>query len=172
MCCCSVETVDHLLIHCPVAGALWSWVFHTFGIYWVLPGKVADLLFSWWNGLGRHSLDIWNMVPICLVWTIWKECNQCTFEDVSRLDNQLLEGFIQTLFDWSRAWGFTTSTSISVFMSSLLLSSNDVYLWCVSVHIFCTRHFFNIISSITYKKKMQIINNLIITYAMIFNKTN
>jgi hypothetical protein len=126
MCCCSVETVDHLLIHCPVAGALWTWVFHTFGIYWVLPGKVADLLFSWWNRLGQYSSDIWNIVPICLMWTIWKECNQRTFEDVSRLDRQILEGFTLTLFDWSSAWGFTTSTSSTEFFSSLSLLSHDV----------------------------------------------
>ena len=103
LCCSNGETVDHLLLHCPVVAVLWSRSFQAFGVQWVLSVTVADLLFSWWNGLGRHSLDIWNMVPICLVWTIWKECNQCTFEDVSRLDNQLLEGFIQTLFDWSRA---------------------------------------------------------------------
>ena len=77
--------------------------FPGFWVRWVLSGTVADLLFSWWNGLGRHFSDIWNMVPICLMLTIWKECNQRTFEDVSRLDSQLLEGFIQTLFDWSRA---------------------------------------------------------------------
>jgi hypothetical protein len=99
-----------------------------FGVYWVLPGKVADLLFSWWNGLGRHSSDIWNIVPICLMWTIWKERNQRTFEDVSRSDSQILEGFTLTLFDWSRAWGFTTSTSITEFFSSLSLISHDVIL--------------------------------------------
>jgi hypothetical protein len=118
----------HLGSSLPVANVLWSWSFKAFRIQWVLPGTIAALLSSWWNGLGRHSLDIWNMVPICLMCTIWKERNQRTFEDVSRLDSQLLEGFIQTFFNWSRVWGFTTSTSISVFMSLLLLSLIDVYL--------------------------------------------
>jgi hypothetical protein len=126
MCCYNGENVDHLLIHCSVAGVLWSWVFHTFGIYWVLPGKVVDLLFSWWNGLGRHSSDIWNMVPICLMWTIWKEHNQLTFENVSRSNSQILEGFTLTLFDWSRAWGLTFSISITEFFSSLYLIHHDV----------------------------------------------
>ena len=99
MCCSNGETVDHLLLHCPVLNVLWSWSFKAFGIQWVLSGTIVDLLSSWWNGLGHHSSDIWNMVPICLIWTIWKERNQRTFEDVSRLDSQLLEGFIQTLFD-------------------------------------------------------------------------
>jgi hypothetical protein len=60
------------------------------------------------------------------MWTIWKERNQHTFDDVSRLDSHILEGFILPLFDWSRAWGFSTSTSISEFISSLFLISHDV----------------------------------------------
>ena len=127
MCRCNRESVDHLLLHCPAAGGLWSWIFQTFGVHWVLPGTVTALLFSWWYGLGRHSSDIWNIVPVCLMWTIWKERNHLTFEDVSKLDSQILEGFILTLFDWSRAWGFTTNTSIPEFISSLLLISHDVY---------------------------------------------
>jgi hypothetical protein len=127
MCCCNGESVDHLLLHCPIAGGLWSWIFQTFGVHWVLPGTVTALLFSWWNGLGRHSSDIWNTVPACLMWTIWEERNHRTFEDVSKLDSHLLEGFILTLFDWSRAWGFSTSTSIPDFISSLSLISHDVY---------------------------------------------
>ena len=35
-------------------------------------------------------------------WTIWKERNQRTFEDISRSDKQILESFTLTLFDWSR----------------------------------------------------------------------
>ena len=47
MCCSNGETVDHLLLHCPVANVLWSWSFKAFGIQWVLPGTVAALLSSW-----------------------------------------------------------------------------------------------------------------------------
>ncbi len=118
MCCCNGETVDHLLLHCPAAGVLWSWIFQAFGVHWVLSGTVADHLISWWNGLGRHSSDLCNIVPVCLMWTIWEERNQCTFEDVSKVDSQILEGSILTLFDWSRVWGFSNSTSIPEFISS------------------------------------------------------
>ena len=37
MCRCIGETVDHLLIHCSEASALWSWILGIFGISWVLP---------------------------------------------------------------------------------------------------------------------------------------
>jgi hypothetical protein len=126
MCRCCGESVAHLLLHCPVAGVLWTWIFHIFGVHWVLSGTVADLLFSWWNGLGRHSSDLWNLAPLCLMWVIWKERNQRIFEDVSSSDSHLLKRFTSTLFDWSRAWGFTTSTSIPEFISSVSLLSHDV----------------------------------------------
>ena len=92
----------------------------------MLSGNVADLLYSWWNGLGWHSSDIWNLVPLWLMWLIWKERNRRTFEDVSSSNSQLLDCFILTLFDWSRAWGFTSSTSVIEFISSLSLSSHIV----------------------------------------------
>jgi hypothetical protein len=110
MCHCIGETVDHLLLHCPVAGILWNWVFCVFGISWVIFGRVADMLFGWWNGLGQHPSDIWNLIPLCLMWIVWKEGNRLIFEAVTSSDSKLLDGFALTLFDWSRAWGFTTST--------------------------------------------------------------
>uniref|UniRef100_A0A7N2MNQ6 Reverse transcriptase zinc-binding domain-containing protein n=1 Tax=Quercus lobata TaxID=97700 RepID=A0A7N2MNQ6_QUELO len=33
------ESVDHLLLHCPIAFELWSLVFCLFGIHWVMPHK-------------------------------------------------------------------------------------------------------------------------------------
>ena len=119
MCKCNGETVDHLLIHCPVASFLWCWILSAFGISWVCSGNVADLLFSWWNGLGCHASDLWNLIPLCLMWTIRKERNCRTFEDVSSSDSQLLACFASTLFDWSRVWGFTSSSNITDFISSL-----------------------------------------------------
>ena len=52
------ETVDHLLLHCEMAYWLWSFVFITFGLSWVIPRSIPDLLFGWWNWLGKHSSQI------------------------------------------------------------------------------------------------------------------
>ena len=41
------EIVDHLLLHCGKAYWLWSFVFKTFGILWVLSCSVTDFLFGW-----------------------------------------------------------------------------------------------------------------------------
>ena len=47
------ETVAHLLLHCEMAYELWSFVFITFDLSWVVPRSIPDLLFGWWNWLGE-----------------------------------------------------------------------------------------------------------------------
>jgi hypothetical protein len=47
-----------------------------------------------------HSSDIWNMVPLCLMWLIWKERNCRTFEDKENTESQMLNEFSISLFDW------------------------------------------------------------------------
>ena len=121
MCRCCGETVDHLLSHCGKAYQLWCFVFRIFGISWVPSCTVRDFLFSWRDWLGKHSSYIWNLVPLCLMWCIWRERNWWTFEDLNRSKDQLLALFSGSLFDWARAWGLTSSDSISLFLSSLLL---------------------------------------------------
>ena len=73
MCWCNGETVDHLLINCEIAHTLWSEVFMIFGIHWVLPDKVASLLFGWRNWFGKRSSNVWNLVAACVIWLVWKE---------------------------------------------------------------------------------------------------
>ena len=66
---------------------LWSLVFRSFGISWVLPRTVADTLFGWWNWFGNHFSSIWNLVPLCLMWCIRRERNWRTFEDMESSDD-------------------------------------------------------------------------------------
>ena len=93
MCCHCRETVDHLLLHFEKAHRLWSFVFISFWISWVLPRTVLDLLFGWWNWLGKHLSNIWNLVLLCLLWCLWKERNRRIFEDLDSSRDQLLTSF-------------------------------------------------------------------------------
>ena len=121
MCRCSGEFVDHLLIHCHVANSLWVFMLQASGIQWVLPSSVVELLFCWNHWLGKHDSDIWNLIPGCLMWTIWMERNCRSFEDSEKSLVELI-GLCQiNLFDWSRCWGFTEFSSIVQFFSSLSL---------------------------------------------------
>ena len=79
---------------------------------------MKNLLLGWRNCLGKHSSDIWNLAPLCLMWCILRENNRSTFEDMESSGEQLLESFIGTMFDFSWAWGLTSSDSLP-FLDSL-----------------------------------------------------
>ena len=122
------ESVDHLFIHCRAARVFWSLVFRSVGIDWVLPNRISDLLFGWWNWFGKSSSSVWNLIPSCLMWTIWRERNSHTFEIKETVVDKLLEIFFGVLYDWSWAWGFTSSPSVGEFLASLAIDNSDVFL--------------------------------------------
>ena len=123
------KTVDYLLLHCEMAYRLLSFVFITFGLSWVTPSSIPDFLFGWWNWLGKHSSQIWNLVPLCILWCIWKERNRWTFEDLDSSGDQMLASFSGTLFYWSWTSGLTTSDSLPSFLSSLSLCNFFFFFW-------------------------------------------
>ena len=102
LCRCDEETVDRLLLHCKFAHTLWSEVFLMFVVQWVISYTVASLLFTWRNWLGKYSSNVWNMVPACLMWLVWKEHNARTFEDIEKPIELLKTSVARTLFEWSR----------------------------------------------------------------------
>jgi hypothetical protein len=69
------ESVDHLLLHCRAARALWNAFLARFGLCWVMPSSVKELLASWWSSGHSRSVVVWKMVPLCIMWCIWSERN-------------------------------------------------------------------------------------------------
>ena len=63
---------------------LWSSALWIFGIHWVLPYTMPTLLFGWINWFRKHSSDVWNLMPACLMWLVWKERDSCMFEKDER----------------------------------------------------------------------------------------
>ena len=59
----------------------------------MLLNQVLDLLFGWWNWFGKKSSGVWNLIPSCLMWTIWSERNSRTFENRETALDKLLEIF-------------------------------------------------------------------------------
>ena len=96
-----------------------GFVFQKFGMQWVLPAKILDLLFGWYNWFGKHSLDIWNLVPLCLMWSLWQERNRRIFEDLEKSLIHPQEQFLGLLYDFSRSWGLTAASSLPDFVASL-----------------------------------------------------
>ena len=101
MCKRSGESVDHLLLHCPMAWDLWSMVLGLFGVHWVMPCHVLDVWAGWQGCYGNHcNMVVWRMVPHCVMWCLWRERNVRLFEDCERSVSALKLLFFQTLYDW------------------------------------------------------------------------
>ena len=64
MCKCNGELVDHLFLHW-VALDLWSMDLSLFGVIWVMPKSVVELLAFWQGWFVRHrNGHIRMVVPI------------------------------------------------------------------------------------------------------------
>ena len=133
MCKKAGESINHLLLHCPIARELWNMVFTLFGLSWAMPNYVVELLASWTGKFSKNRNGaIWNMVPHCLMCGSWRERNALTFEGTERSIQDLKMSFFQTLFGWMNASG-----------NFLFCSFSDLLDRC-SLHIsyFCFFFFF------------------------------
>ena len=75
------DSVDQLLLYCSMARELWALALSLFGVHWDMLVRVVDLLTCWKGRFARHNGDIWNAIPLCITWIIWRERNGWTFED-------------------------------------------------------------------------------------------
>ena len=99
MCKHSGESVNHLFLHCDVARVVWSMVFSIFSVTWFTPEGVSKLLACWRRQeVNILAKEVWQIVPPCIMWIIWRERNGRCFEDQERSMEELKKLFIQTLF--------------------------------------------------------------------------
>jgi hypothetical protein len=98
------ESVDHLLLHCEVAHALWCNIFSWLGLSWVMPSCVSDLCACRCSS-GRTKSDVvWKMGPICYFWTLWRERNNRCFKDVESSMEAIIASFLYPLYLWTAAY--------------------------------------------------------------------
>ena len=118
------ESVDHLLLQCPIAYELWSMVFCLFGSHWVMPYKVSELLASWQGKFGMHrNIDLWRFVPHFLFWFLWREQKAKCFEDCERFIFDIKSFIFRTLLDWSVVLPFYSCFSLSALIDCCNLGS-------------------------------------------------
>ena len=71
MCLENEETIDHLLLHCSKARALWELLFTLVGVSWVLPSSVRETLLSWHGSfVGKKRKKVWRAAPLHIFWTV------------------------------------------------------------------------------------------------------
>uniref|UniRef100_A0A7N2KTR2 Reverse transcriptase zinc-binding domain-containing protein n=1 Tax=Quercus lobata TaxID=97700 RepID=A0A7N2KTR2_QUELO len=130
MCKRSSESVDHLFLHCSVASELWDTVFGLFGVCWIMPSSVVGLFACWQGHFGRlHNGVIWKVVPLCLMWCIWKERNSRCFEDSERAMPDLKLLFIRTLLEcWAYGSQHWYQDALTSQLSELILKLSTALL--------------------------------------------
>ncbi|KAG6694688.1 hypothetical protein I3842_09G061500 [Carya illinoinensis] len=107
MCKGAGESVEHLLLHCDTARSLWNEVFGRLDMAWVMPKTVEAALSCWASLRGRQPIKaIWKMIPLCIMWCLWQERNERTFEDQARSMEELRALFFRTLCSWAIAVDF------------------------------------------------------------------
>jgi hypothetical protein len=84
-----------------------------FGISWVMPRGVGDLLSCWHGPRSKSEAGkIWKMMPHCLMWCIWQERNDRTFNGVEKSIPALKFHLLHTLLSWAKATHLDSSCSL------------------------------------------------------------
>jgi hypothetical protein len=82
-----------------------------------------DVLASWKGCFARRGKGvIWNAVPLCLMWLIWKERNQRAFEGLERSSTELKMFLLRAMFDWMFTINSLTFSSLLDFVDSISFS--------------------------------------------------
>ena len=75
-------------------------------------------LFEAWQGqfAWHHHIDVWRLVPHCLMWCIWCERNARSFKDCERSLLEIKSFFLHTLFEWSVIFSHFSCSSFPIFI--------------------------------------------------------
>jgi hypothetical protein len=99
-------------------------VFQLFGVMLVMPGRMKDCLGSWRGQKGnRIVLQIWRMVPLCVIWYPWRERNVWSFEDCELGLIELNKMVLQTLYLWRVMWHLSQALTLAEFLDLCALFS-------------------------------------------------
>ena len=109
-----MPTKIHLLLH---SQSIVKQGFTLFGVSWVMPSGVVELLATWPGSRHRNGV-IWNIISHCLMRGIWRERNSQIFEGTKRLIHDFKLSFFQTLLGWMNISGVFNFTSLSNFLDS------------------------------------------------------
>jgi hypothetical protein len=78
---------------------------------------VSDNLGSWRGQLGnRRALHIWRLVPLCVMWCLWRERNAHSFKDNECSMIELTKLALHTLFSWRVTWSHSHESNFSDFL--------------------------------------------------------
>ena len=95
------ENIDHLLLCYDLVQDLRALLFAIFGINWVLPSSVQEMMAGWRRPFGRkNAKKNWMASPIVLFWSIWRETNGAVFDE-GVPSTQKMNSFVYALWSWT-----------------------------------------------------------------------
>ncbi|KAI8556591.1 hypothetical protein RHMOL_Rhmol05G0266100 [Rhododendron molle] len=132
MCKRDAETVDYLLIHCPVAWELWSLVLSWFGIQWTVSKNVMEFLIARRGvRMGKRRKSLWAMIPLCLMWVLWRERNSRVFEGVEKPLSRIKSFLLNSLYSWDKGECYPSLDQfLDWFEFFILLAMYRAFLFC------------------------------------------
>lgn len=120
------EDTNNLLLHCPVARLLWNVILRLFRISWVMPNSIKELLLCWSLFKRRRRNFVWE-TALAVCWTIWKERNGRTFDNIERSTEQLNDSLLRSLFSWCCETGDSPlPMDILLLILSIVMTWNSV----------------------------------------------
>ena len=82
-----------------------------------MPHKVIEFFKSWQGMFGQHqNIDLWRLVPHCLIWCIWCERNARSFERCEHSTLEVKSFFLHILLDWSVVFCHLSCSSLTVLL--------------------------------------------------------
>ena len=69
--------------------------------------------------VGKKRKKIWNSIPLCIFWTVWKERNKLAFKGGVLNIQKLKNSFVCTLWSWARVYIGEESSSLLGFFELL-----------------------------------------------------
>ena len=99
------ESIDHLCLNCPIIKGLWQVPFSFSIKSCFTPLSVKEMLEKCFTlPLGKKDSKLWRVVPVCLLWVIWKKMNKIIFEDVAFSLNRVKSSFCDSLLGLCLSW--------------------------------------------------------------------
>ena len=90
--CCSMWLIFELL-------------FSLFGVVWVFSGTVKETLLGWHGAfVGKIRKKAWQMTPLCIFWSVWKERNLLAFGNEVLSLQRLKHSYVCNMWSWVRVF--------------------------------------------------------------------
>ena len=69
--------------------------------------------------MGKKRKKIWNSIPLCIFWTVWKKINRLAFRGGSLAIQTLKNSFVFSLWSWVMVYMGEESSSLLGFLEWL-----------------------------------------------------